>query len=122
MAWDTPLNLLKEEIVQRRDEGCVIPDDLASRIAALDPTAQAYDVAKVDPLYDELMALPHGAALAAQEPNELDAIRAKRPEGPRTLEFAPSDDEALDRFHGAWTGRAVGCALGKPVEGMGMRS
>ena len=26
----------------------------------------------------------------------------------------------LDKFHGAWTGRAAGCALGKPVEGMGI--
>jgi ADP-ribosylglycohydrolase len=30
-------------------------------------------------------------------------------------------DELLDRLHGAWTGRASGCALGKPVEILGMR-
>ncbi|NUO47822.1 MAG: ADP-ribosylglycohydrolase family protein [Polyangiaceae bacterium] len=122
MAWDTPLNLLKEEIVQRRDEGCRIPDDLVARIEALDPERHAYDVAVVDPLYDELMAVPDDPVLAAAEPNGLDAIRALRPDGPRDLAWRPSDEEALDRFHGAWTGRAVGCALGKPVEGMGMRS
>src|SRR5438093_738953 len=60
------------------------------------------------------------ASAAGAEPNELGAIRALRPDGPRDLDWKPSDEEALDRFHGAWTGRAVGCALGKPVEGMGM--
>ena len=27
-----------------------------------------------------------------------------------------SDEELLDKLHGAWLGRAAGCALGKPVE------
>ncbi|MFO0614668.1 MAG: ADP-ribosylglycohydrolase family protein [Polyangiaceae bacterium] len=120
MAWETPLGLLREEIHARREEGCVIPDDLVARIRALEPERDAYDERVVGPLYDELMALPWDDALAREEPNELDAIRALRPEGPRDLGFRPSDEDALDRFHGAWTGRAVGCALGKPVEGMGM--
>jgi len=97
-----------------------VPAELLARIDALDPSRDAFDRSVVDPLYDELMALPEDAELAAAEPNDLDAIRALRPEGPRDLGWTPGDDEALDRFHGAWTGRAVGCALGKPVEGMGM--
>ncbi len=120
MAWDTPLNLLREEIIQRRDEGVVIPADLLERIEALDDGQHAYDEGAVGPLYEALMALPEDEALAAREPNDLDAIRALRPDGPRELGWQPTDAEALDRFHGAWTGRAVGCALGKPVEGMGM--
>jgi len=28
-----------------------------------------------------------------------------------------TDTQVLDRIHGAWLGRAAGCALGKPVEG-----
>jgi hypothetical protein len=120
MAWDTPLNLLTEELRQRRDEGCVLPESLLQRIAELRPAEDEWDFARIDPLYDELMELPDDAELRAREPNDLSAIRALRPDGPHELEFAPSDAEALDRFHGAWTGRAVGCALGKPVEGMGM--
>jgi ADP-ribosylglycohydrolase len=119
-VWDTPYKLLGHELVQRRDEGCVVPASLAERIAALDAERDAWNTAAIDPLYDELMALPEDAALAAAEPNDLDRIRALRPAGPRDLGWDPTDDEALDRFHGAWTGRAVGCALGKPVEGMGM--
>jgi hypothetical protein len=123
MSWDTPYNLLRHEVVQRRDEGCVVPESLLARIGRLDPERDAWDRAAIDPLYDALMALPEDGALAAEEPNELDAIRALRPSRPpawRDLGWHPSDEEALDRFHGAWTGRSVGCALGKPVEGLGM--
>lgn len=120
MAWETPLALLREEIHARTEEGCVVPDELRARIGALDAAIDAYDERKVGPLYDELMALPWDEALARAEPDELDAIRALRPGGPRDLAWRPSKEEAIDRFHGAWTGRAVGCALGKPVEGMGM--
>ncbi len=120
MAWDTPLNLLREEIVARREEGCVVPPALVDRIGALDPN-EPYNLHAIDPLYDELMSVPDDGDLAAREPNELDAIRALRPDGPRDLGYRPSEAEAIDRFHGAWTGRAVGCALGKPVELIGMR-
>jgi ADP-ribosylglycohydrolase len=33
------------------------------------------------------------------------------------MDMELSDDDLLDRIHGAWLGRAAGCALGKPVEG-----
>ncbi|NUP09561.1 MAG: ADP-ribosylglycohydrolase family protein [Polyangiaceae bacterium] len=120
MSWDTPLELLKREITQRRDEGCVVTPELLARIEALRRGTDDYESALVDPLYDELMSLPEDRALADAEPNELDDIRALRPDGPRDLGWSPTDADALDRFHGAWTGRSVGCALGKPVEGLGM--
>lgn len=120
MAWDTPLNLLREEIVAREEEGCVVPAALRARIDALDAERDAYAPA-VAALDEELAALPWDEELAAREPNELAAIRALRPDGPRDLGWRPSEAEALDRFHGAWTGRATGCALGKPVELIGLR-
>lgn len=120
MSWAAPYELLREEIVQRTDEGCVIPVAWRARFAELDPERDAWSLPRIDALYDELMALPHDAELAAREPNDLAAIRALRPAGPRSLRWAPSEEEALDRFHGAWTARCVGCALGKPAEGLGM--
>lgn len=120
MSWDTPYNLLQAEITQRRDEGCDVPRELLARIAALDPERDAWDLRAIDPLYDALMEVPDDPALAAAEPNDLAAIRRLRPDGPRDLGWNPADEEALDRFHGAWTGRAVGCALGKPVELIGL--
>lgn len=120
MAWETPYRLLIEEITQRRDEGCVIPEAILDRTRALDPERDAWALDAIDPIHDALMDLPEDAALAAAEPNDLEEIRRLRPPGPRDLGWDPGDDEALDRFHGAWTGRAVGCALGKPVELIGL--
>ncbi len=118
-GWTSPLNLIREELVQRRDEGCHIPDDLQQRIAALDGE-DPWNAEAIEPLYEELMRLPGDEQLAAREPNDLEAIRGLRPDGPRDLDWRPGHDELLDRLHGAVTGRCVGCALGKPVEGMGI--
>ena len=117
--WTTPYLLLREELVQRRDEGVAIPDALRATIDELDPVGDAWNEPAVWSLYDELAALPPDAALAAREPDEFAGIRVLRPAGPRDLGWAPSERELVDRLHGAWTGRATGCALGKPVEIVG---
>ena len=119
-GWTNSYKLLIEEVIQRRDEGAMVPVELQARIDALHWAADAWNDQVVDPLYEALMALPGDAVLAAQEPNDLSAIRALRPDGPRDLGWKPDEAELLDRLHGAWTGRCVGCALGKPVEGVGM--
>lgn len=119
-GWTHPYHLLNEEFIQRTDEGCVIPATLRQRFAELHPENDRWNYTVIEPLYDELMALPDDAGMAAREPNDLATIRALRPAGPRDLNWQPSESELIDRLHGAWTGRATGCALGKPVEGMGM--
>lgn len=118
--WATPHHLLREEFKQRRDEGCVIPRSLRERFDRLDQMADAWNMGALQPIYEALEALEPDAALAAREPNDLAGIKALRPQGPRDLKWNPTAAEAVDRFHGAWLGRASGCALGKPVEGMGM--
>ena len=50
------------------------------------------------------------------EPNDLKGIRAER-DGYETMGEVPDEDTLKDKLLGAWTGRAVGCLLGKPVEG-----
>lgn len=51
------------------------------------------------------------------EPNELDAIKALRK--PHEFDTVEPDEESLrKKLLGAWTGRACGCLLGKPVEGI----
>lgn len=62
-------------------------------------------------LLDRCAALPDPRD---DEPDELRAIRAARPDGPRTLDAV--DGDRRDRLAGAWTGRMAGCLLGKPVE------
>jgi hypothetical protein len=93
-----------------------VEEDFA-RVQALDlndlsnqPAAQA--------LLDRTIALPIRAGFAFDEPSDLAGIRAARPaDRPRLDTIALSDSELEDRVHGAWTGRCVGCLLGKPVEG-----
>jgi ADP-ribosylglycohydrolase len=119
-GWATPLELLGDECIQRRDEGVRIPHALQAAIEALHPEQDQWNEERVGPLYDQLMELEEDAELAAREPNDLASIRALRPVGPRDLGWKPGEEDLLERVHGAWTGRAMGCALGKPVEGWGM--
>lgn len=54
---------------------------------------------------------------AYNEPNELKEIKSLR----TPYEFTsvmPDEDTLRKKLLGAWTGRAVGCLLGKPVEGI----
>jgi ADP-ribosylglycohydrolase len=60
-------------------------------------------------LLDELAALPR--PLAAEEPDDWDAIRAEISPAP-----ARSVADVERRIAAAWLGRAAGCVLGKPVE------
>ncbi len=115
-GWTHERGLLQAEITQRRDEGCNVPQALLDAVAGLRSSTQVWDEAASAPLWDVLAQLPHDSSLARAEPNDLDAIRALRGDGPRDLGWQPADAELVDRMHGAWTGRAVGCALGKPVE------
>lgn len=51
-----------------------------------------------------------------REPNDLDAIRALRPEGSRKLLKKFPRASLAEKLQGAWLGRAAGCTLGAPVE------
>jgi len=64
----------------------------------------------------ELDALPVDRARAAREPNDLMAIRALRPRGPRRLWTGLDAEVYRDRLAGAFLGRMAGCTLGAPVE------
>ena len=64
-------------------------------------------------MHAELVALPVEKDFPFVEPDDLDEIRAlcgDYSDGTQRLE------DLDDAMHGAWLGRAVGCALGKPVE------
>ncbi len=101
---------LKEEINQRREEGCRV-DGFEARLAAA-----GKDLAGLGKLYGKLDALKPDAKLAREEPSDLRSIRAKRPKGPRKMK-SRSPAVMKDRIRGALLGRCAGCTLGKPVEG-----
>ena len=114
---------LETELGQCRDEGRVLAPDLISAIEALiaggaeietDPHAQR----AIGSILDLAAQAPLAPERARDEPSELPAILAARPAATSAPSAAPPAPlPELDRFHGAWTGRAVGCLLGKPVEG-----
>ncbi len=118
-GYETPLAILKHEVNQKQYEGCSVPKALLKDIQSLDDAADAMDFSAVHILYSRLEELEADQKFPYIQPNDLAGIRRERPVGPRKLETIKQAD-LLDRLHGAWTGRAVGCALGKPVEGMGI--
>ena len=114
VTWIQPEDLVGHELRQAREEGKDV-DAIEERwLAAGGQPAPARGASPhaVSPelrrlaheLLDELDALPR--PLAADEPRDLfvEAIPAREPD--------------VDRLRGAWLGRAAGCVLGKPVEGI----
>jgi ADP-ribosylglycohydrolase len=113
--WDNEREVVILELGQREFEGARVPERLRRQILAL-READEINGDDLERLSDELAALEADPAFPYIQPNDLEGIRRERPVGPRRLSLGLSDDELLDRFHGAWTGRACGCALGQPVE------
>lgn len=58
------------------------------------------------------------APVMADEPSDLAAIKALRPRGPRRMATTLDPAVLRDKLRGAWLGRAAGCILGIPCEGM----
>ncbi|MFJ8018244.1 ADP-ribosylglycohydrolase family protein [Streptomyces sp. NPDC096339] len=65
-------------------------------------------------LLDDLAALP--SPLTPDEPTAWEAIRAAGPTSEAPGAACPYGPALRRRLEAAWTGRAVGCLLGKPVE------
>lgn len=108
---DELIALLREEIRQRRQEGC--------QVAGFERRARdaGQDVARLNDLYDRLMAREPVPRWAEAEPSDLPGIRRLCPRGPRRLKSPVSAARLRDRLRGAFLGRCAGCMLGKPVEG-----
>ena len=119
-GWESPLALLKYELVQLDYEGVVVPSEIINKVKDLDDETHKMDFDLVDKIYVELETLKVASSFKYDQPYALNDIKKARPAGPRKLDSI-SDADLINKFHGAWTGRSVGCALGKPVEGMGIR-
>ena len=121
VTWVQPEDLIGHELRQAREEGKDVdpieerwfaaggapaPDRGASQA----PVAPAIRELALE-LLDEIAEIT--GPLAADEPGAFDEILAQaEPVSARAV----SDLE--DRIAGAWLGRAAGCVLGKPVEGL----
>jgi ADP-ribosylglycohydrolase len=110
--WEAVDAVIRFEMAQRTEEGC----DLAAIAPRIQIALKANDEQQLHLLMAELEDIEPEASFPYSEPSDLDTIREERPDGPRRVAVDVSEDMLLDRVHGGWLGRAVGCALGKPVE------
>ncbi|WP_067243630.1 ADP-ribosylglycohydrolase family protein [Microbacterium resistens] len=124
LTWAQPEDLLPHELVQSAREGREVADIRERWVAAGGDPAPAVSGAGPVPASDELRRLARAllAELDARpvpidpaEPQDDGGIAALLPD-PLALPSVPEADVLRDRVAGAWTGRAAGCLLGKPVE------
>jgi ADP-ribosylglycohydrolase len=126
VTWVQPEDVLRHELIQSAVEGRSVEAVAArwtaagGRLGAPDRGASAETATPAQrrlarTLIDELDAMPSPGS--DDEPTEFDAIRASWSPPPALPTVSRAALE--DRIRGAWLGRAVGCLLGKPVEGVG---
>ena len=129
LSWVQPADLLAHELAASSADGKDLEDITRRWSAAGGSTMAPVSGATVPPAATELQELardllaeldgrPADPDIEAAVPTDLAAIEDlagaswPKPEPWRT----PDSADLLDRTHGAWLGRAVGCLLGKPVE------
>ena len=109
--WNALPYLVASEVRQRAAEGF----DVRGFAKAVQ-TAHNNEAA-LRALYVALQHTPPRADFAFVEPTDLDEIRREQPSQPNVPQMpSRADSEWADRFYGAWLGRCIGCALGKPLE------
>lgn len=109
-GWISLKGLIKDEIKQRKEEGCNV-HGFTEKLQQCED-----DKEKLMELYKDLSSLEISDSFKFYEPIELDKIKIARNDGPRQLTIEISEEELLNKFNGAWLGRSIGCALGKPIE------
>lgn len=124
LTWAQPEDLLAHEFVQSEHEGRDVTSQRTQWISAGGNPEPAVSGAAPIPVSDELRDLARRllAEISAmpvngddQEPNEWDRIRSAA-YVPVASKESPNELNLGRRLMGAWSGRAAGCVLGKPVE------
>lgn len=109
-GWTGLHNLLSEEIIQKRDEGC----DVSGFDAMLNDAGE--DENALMNVYSKLLELKPSPDFRYKEPDDYDEIKALSEGSDSRVRLDYGSDEVKDKFYGAWLGRCAGCALGKPFE------
>lgn len=106
-GWESNEQIIRMEIIQRQEEGC----DTQGFKERVDDAKG--DPVELETIYQELMALEIRPDYPYVEPQTYDAIV----EASQADQLhVPQGEASLSQFEGAWMGRCIGCALGKPLE------
>jgi ADP-ribosylglycohydrolase len=105
----SPVNLLHDEVQQRRETGFDV-DDLVAEANRTDPA----DRTAVLDIVDRMELATRAPGWRYVEPDAIDDIEATL--AARTTPQAVPEVELRDKINAAWLGRIAGCNLGKPVE------
>jgi len=110
-GWNSLSSLVTEELRQSLEEG--------KPPSAVDAIRAQWQSGKIDAdgALDALQSLP--VSTEWLEPSDLEGIQAARPPAGTPQPHLP--DHLQDRIQAAWLGRCIGCALGKPLELIGLR-
>jgi ADP-ribosylglycohydrolase len=112
-GWASLTSLIETEAVQLVEEGIVPAAAEAAKREASHRMSAGADEFEVWVAFRDL---PRRSDFGFDEPSDLASIRAKRKATPSSLPRFNPGDVLFDKMYGAWLGRCVGCALGKPVE------
>jgi hypothetical protein len=112
-SWNALKNLVNAEFSQALEEG---RDAEAIEALRGEYAAAGDDEAQLRAVWQKILQAPQCEDWTFDEPSDLETLRARRSEGPRRFPRILGDEELEDKMHGAWLGRCIGCALGKPVE------
>ena len=114
------LDYLREELALLKEQGCDTWE-LEREVAQAKSGRKGEPLTQAARLREATAALKPSPDFPYGEPSDLEAIRAERPEGPRSIGAGIGEEALRDKTLGGWVGRAAGCMLGKPVEGWNRR-
>ncbi len=120
-GWIDLHTLFKEELKQAREEG-KSEESLSELQGLFESALSRGDDGCIEALFQKSLALPVVSDRRNDEPDSLEEILDQRPAIREPVPQLSLDQESLnDRFLGAWLGRCSGCALGKPLELIGLK-
>jgi len=108
------LELLEYEIIQSEEEGKDVSAQIKKKAKVL---MKDGSLEELERFYFELGSLKQRADFQYIEPTQIDEILKNASTDHSSSIKIPKDEILVDRLHGAWLGRCVGCIMGKPVEG-----
>ena len=111
-GYENLSDLLLREVKQKKEAGCQFE---AEKFKQKINDNQENETELMN-IYNELAALQVSNDFPYTEPSQLADIKQETPEEKATLHYNPTERELYDQMYGAWLGRCIGCALGKPLE------